>query len=111
MTTISFGQPNVYIDDTPDNMARNNAPYAETIYSAVSPKNPNADGVYTMSEILYGSASEGYRSRLDGVFALPAQNIVQGDKIKVGNDTYTAFNVGSCGLPTAWIAVLTEKGV
>lgn len=83
----------------------------EVTYSALPSKNPNADGIYVMSEIIYGSQSEGYRGRFDGVYALPAQNIVEGDIIKVGNDTYTAFNVGSCGLPTAWIAVLTEKGV
>ena len=111
LAVTAYGHSYIMIDDTPDNMARNNTPYIQSVYSAMSPKNPNADGIYTMSEIVYGSPSEGYRSRLDGVYALPAQNIIEGDTFKVGNDTYTAFNVGSCGLPTAWIAVLTEKGV
>lgn len=111
LAVATYAQSYIMIDDTPDNMSRNNTPYIQSVYSVKSPKNPNADGIYVMSEIIYGSSSEGYRSRLDGVYALPAQNIIAGDTIKVGNDTYTVFNVGNCGLPTSWIAVLTEKGV
>lgn len=61
----------------------------------LAPKNPNSAGNFTLSEIFYGDNSEGVRGKLTGIFALPTQNVANGDIIVQGNQEYLVVVNGS----------------
>lgn len=78
----------IVVSNTPGGSATVTAPYLLSTYSQMPPKNPNASGVYCMSEIFYGSATEGTRGKLDEIMAIPSQNVVTGDILTVGTKKY-----------------------
>lgn len=87
----SFSAPvagSLYVSNTPGGSASINAPEQITVISQLAPKNPNAAGAYCISEMYYGNATEGTRGKIDGLYALPNQNIVSGDILTIGSAKY-----------------------
>jgi hypothetical protein len=89
-SAISSGT--VDITDTPADIPANSGAgeqsYRMSTYTTLSPKNPNSAGQYMISDIFYGDANVGVRGKLTGIWTLPAQNILSGDTITIGTNTY-----------------------
>ena len=99
----------IHVSNSADGTPNETTSTTRTIYCTLSPKNPNSAGLFTFSEMLYGSTTEGIRGKLSGLFALPNGGVNTGDIIKVGmkefriivnqqTSTYTSF-------PTATFAI------
>jgi hypothetical protein len=88
-----LGNNVVLISDTPSGMGSNAACYSIPIICTLAPKNPNNGGKYVVSDIYYGSATEGTRGKLDGVVALPTGSVLTGDIITIG--TYQYYVISS----------------
>lgn len=84
------------VSNTPGGAASVSDPYVLSIYSQKSPKNPNPAGAYMISEIFYGSESEGIRGKLDEIYCMPNQNLVMNDIITVGTKKYQVFTNPGC---------------
>ncbi len=93
---------NVLVSNTPGGMSTVTAPYWLPSMSQLSPKNPNAAGVYCISEIFYGNTSEGPRGKIDGIFALPNTNILNGDILKIGDKQYQVLLNTVSGVVTSF---------
>jgi hypothetical protein len=91
----------VDITDTPADIAANTGTglltYGMPIYTTLSPKNPNSAGQYMISDMFYGDTTVGVRGKLTGIWALPNQNILTGDTITIGSNTYYALVCTSYG--------------
>jgi hypothetical protein len=78
------------------------------IYTKI-PTNPNNSGVYSLTELEYGSSVEGLRGKLDGVYMLPTSNVRNGMQFTVGSHTYYVINANgagySAGIPTRVVAI------
>jgi hypothetical protein len=83
---------NFWIADTPAGMGSVADIYVEPCICTLAPKNPNNDGKYVVSDICYGSSTEGIRGQINGVIALPTDNIVTGDIVKDDGHTYYILN-------------------
>ena len=72
------------ISNATDGLPSDSASSTRSLYSTLSPKNPNSAGLFTISEILYGSSIEGIRGKLDGIYQMPNGNVNNGDVITIG---------------------------
>jgi hypothetical protein len=99
----------ITVSNTPGGVAAAAAPYTEPLYCQLAPKNPNAAGAYSISEIYYGNTTEGIRGKIDGIYALPYQNIVNGDILTIGTSKYQViYGPGPTSFPTTAIAIKIE---
>ncbi|ANB66142.1 hypothetical protein GFC29_3817 (plasmid) [Anoxybacillus sp. B7M1] len=80
----------VHISDTVGELASigTTAGTSNTTYQTLAPKNPNSAGKYIISDIFYGDSTIGFRGKLTGLFALPNQNVLNGDIIKIDTKQY-----------------------
>ena len=78
--------------DTPDGMASSAGPYGLTTKTLLPLKNPNNDGRYITSDIIYESTTEGMRGKLDGILCATNSNILTGDRLIENGKTYYVFN-------------------
>lgn len=78
----------VSVCNSPTGVGNVTSPYNLTVYGTLSPKNPNNAGKYALTHIYYGSTTEGPRGKLDGIYAMPAGNVVTGDVITLGTKKY-----------------------
>lgn len=96
-TSYATTSANIYINDNPDGLGSAAAAYAMPTYTVLSPKNPNNANKYAMSEVYYGSTTEGIRGTVDGVYLLPITNSLTGDIIEVGAEEYYTLICQSYG--------------
>ncbi|MGD2351927.1 MULTISPECIES: hypothetical protein [Bacillus subtilis group] len=87
----------VYITDNAGEVASQLSSKSMGTLCQLAPKNPNSAGNFTLSEIFYGDSSEGVRGKLTGIFALPTQNIANGDIIVQGGQEYLVVVNGTSG--------------
>jgi hypothetical protein len=111
-TTVncSTAAGNFMIADTPSGMGSASTCYIIPNICTLAPKNPNNAGKYVVSDIYYGSATEGTRGKLDGVVALPLVNVITGDIITIGTCQYYVLNCHSYGgnsFPSLALAIRT----
>jgi hypothetical protein len=85
----------VQITNAVAELPNDTASSTRAVYCQLSAKNPNTSGKYMMSEMYYGNTTEGMRGKITGVFALPNQNILNGDTITVGTKQYRVIVAGS----------------
>ena len=64
---------------------------AYTEFYMLTPKNPDVNGNYNISELYFGNTNIGLRGKLDTFFILPNQNIVNKDTLTVNTTTYKVF--------------------
>lgn len=105
------GANTISICNTPSGLGTVTATYTVSTYATISPKNPNNAGKYAVSHIYYGSATEGVRGKLDGIYALPLGNLITGDTITIGAKKYYALVCQSQGVnsfQSLALAVRTE---
>lgn len=97
--TSSGGVSNssVQISDDVMSMPRRAYSSARNTYVQLPPKQVNADGKVIMSEIFYGSTSEGLRGKLTGIYAIsPSATVLNsGNIITIGSDQYLVLVCGS----------------
>jgi hypothetical protein len=98
-STVNSGTTalNVLAADSPTGMGSVTACYAVPTICTLAPKNPNNAGKYTVSDVYYGSATEGVRGKIDGVVALPSASVLTGDIITVGAQQYYVLNCNVTG--------------
>lgn len=97
-TTANANTANsVHVTDVPGELASVTASAARGCICNVTYKNPNSAGKYLLAEIFYGNATEGVRGKLDGIYALPNQNVLNGDTIVIGSETYYVAICNSTG--------------
>jgi hypothetical protein len=94
-TTISPGNP--MVADKPDDMGISASSYLVNNICTLATRNPNNAGKYAVSEMYYGSTTEGVRGKLDGVLALPNNNVNTGNLIRIGTNTYYALVCSTYG--------------
>ncbi len=82
--------------NTSDTVASVTAPYALTLSTLLPSGDPNVSGKYMVSPIYYGSASESFRGKLDGIMAAyySGTNLLNGDTITVGTTKYYVVITG-----------------
>jgi len=100
----------VIICNSPDSVGTVTSPYALTSYGMIAPSEPNVSGKRFPSPILYGSATEGYRGKLDGLLVTVGSNILTGDTVTIGSQTYYALvcqTQGYVSFPTRALLVRT----
>lgn len=110
-TSANSTANNIGVSNTPSGLGAVTAPYSLLTYATLSPKNPNNAGKYAVSHIYYGSATEGVRGKLDGIYALPLGNLVTGDTITIGAKKYYALvcqSQGGNSFQSLALAVRTE---
>lgn len=78
----------IYISNTSDGMGAVTTPYALATYTQVPPGDPNMGNKRMTSSIYYGSASEGYRGKLDGIKCILNIKVNTGDTVTVGAESY-----------------------
>jgi hypothetical protein len=110
VSTTNFGltAANLLIADTPTGMGSLATCYVQPTICTLAPKNPNNSGKYTVSDIYYGSATEGVRGKLDGVVALPSTSVLTADIITVDTYQYYVLNchvLGTNSFPSAAVAI------
>lgn len=88
VTNSATTATSVMVCNTPDGMGAVTAPYALATQTLLASKNPNNAGKYIISDVYYGSTTEGVRGKLDGIYCLPNSNILTGDNIVIGTKTY-----------------------
>lgn len=74
----------LHITNAAETLPSDSASSTRLIYCTLAPKNPNSAGLFTFAEMLYGNPTEGIRGKLNGIFALPAGGLNNGDIINVG---------------------------
>jgi hypothetical protein len=87
--------------------------YAMPLIYTNIPTNPNNSGIYSLTELEYGSSVEGLRGKLDGVYMLPNANVRTGMQFNVesGEDTHTYYVINAngalygAGIPTRVVAI------
>jgi hypothetical protein len=57
-------------------------------YYTLPPSNPDVTGKYHITQLYVGSATEGYRAKLDDLYILPNKNVINGDSITIGSEIY-----------------------
>lgn len=85
----------VLITDNAGELASLTSSKSQGILCQLAPKNPNSAGNFTLSEIFFGDSFEGVRGKLTGLFALPTQNVANGDIIVQGSQEYLVVVNGS----------------
>jgi len=78
--------------DTPDGMASSAGPYSIPTKALLPLKNPNNDGIYITSDIIYEGGNEGMRGKLDGILCATNSNILTGDRLIENGKTYYVLN-------------------
>lgn len=78
----------LHITNTPGEVASETASSTRTLYCELAPKNPNSAGMFAFSEIMYGSSTEGFRGKLNGIYALPSGGVNNGDIVNVGTKVF-----------------------
>ena len=78
----------VTITSTPAELAVSALSYNLTTYCTLAPKNPNSAGKYILSDVYFGSATEGFRGKLSGLYVIPNTNVLAGDLIQIGTKSY-----------------------
>jgi hypothetical protein len=99
---------NAVITDTPTGMGSSTTRYGIPIFTTLAPKNPNSDNKYALSDLYYGSATEGTRGKIDGVLAMPDGSTITGDTITLGAHQYYALNchvLGVKSFPSSALAI------
>jgi hypothetical protein len=81
----------VHITNTPGEVASEPLSSTRAVYCQLSPKNPNSAGIYSFSEMKYGSTTEGFRGKLNGILTMPVGGINTGDIINVGAKQFRAI--------------------
>ncbi|MDM5298055.1 hypothetical protein QUF51_07780 [Bacillus pumilus] len=79
---------NVLISNSPVNIAPSTSATIRPIIVNLSPKNPNTQGLYMLSEFYYGNTSEGTRGKITGIYGLPNDNVLHGSIIEDGSKQY-----------------------
>ncbi|WP_342498301.1 hypothetical protein [Bacillus sp. FSL M8-0350] len=79
---------NLIISNSPVNIAPATSATVRPIIVNLSPKNPNTQGLYMLSEFYYGNTSEGTRGKLTGIYGLPNDNVLHGSIIEDGSRQY-----------------------
>ncbi|TWH48565.1 hypothetical protein [Sporomusa sp. KB1] len=98
----------VMVTNSPDGIGNVAAPYALATSSLLPTKSPNNGGKYIVSDIYYGSATEGMRGKLDGILCALNTNLLTGDNITIGTQTYYVLccaTQGSTSFPSQAILV------
>jgi hypothetical protein len=100
----------VHITNTPSELASESVSSVRSVYCLLAPRNPNAAGLYSLSDMKYGSTAESYRGKLSGIYALPTGNINNGDIITQGSKKYrvTVAASGTTSFPTLVFAIQIE---
>lgn len=78
----------VHVTNTPGEVAPETVSSGRAIYCQLSPRNPNAAGLFAFSEMKYGNATEGYLGKLDGLYPMPAGGASNGDTVSVGDKKF-----------------------
>lgn len=100
----------LYVCDSSDGVGSVTAPYALTCYAQLPPGDPNGSGKRMVSSIYYGSATEGYRGKLDGIKCMLNSKANTGDTVTIGSETYyvlIAHSQGNTSFPSAALLVRT----
>lgn len=79
---------NLIVSNSPVNIAPATSATVRPIIVNLSPKNPNSQGLYMLSEFYYGNTSEGTRGKLTGIYGLPNDNVLHGSIIEDGARQY-----------------------
>lgn len=88
----------VTISNTSNDSAPVTAPYAMATTALLPVKNPNGAQKYPTSDIIYHSAAESFRGKLDGLLCLYNSNFVTGDLMVVDGKTYYALSCATQGI-------------
>lgn len=88
VTNTAITATNVQVCNTPDGIGNVTAPYALPTQTLLALKNPNNANKYMVSDVYYGSTTEGVRGKLDGIYCMPNQNIQTGDNVIINAKTY-----------------------
>jgi hypothetical protein len=67
----------------------------QKLYSLLPPRNPNIAGEYQLSPIYIGYADTGFIGKLEGLWAMPDENINNNDEIDVNGDRYKVFKLNN----------------
>ncbi|MMZ42210.1 hypothetical protein D1872_37300 [compost metagenome] len=100
----------VHVSNAPSELASEAVSSVRTVYCLLAPRNPNAAGLYSLSDMKYGSTAESYRGKLSGLYALPSGNVNNGDVITQGAKKYrvTVAAPGTTSFPTTVFAIQIE---
>lgn len=79
---------NLQVCNTSDGMASVTAPYSLKTYALLPEGDPNMGNKRMTSSIYYGSASEGFRGKLDGIKCMFYAAANTGDIVTVGVESY-----------------------
>ena len=85
------------ICNTSDTVAAVTAPYAIALSSLLPSGDPNVANKRMVSSIYYGSASESFRGKLDGLKCMYNVKVNTGDTVTIGTETYYALVCASSG--------------
>lgn len=97
----------VLISDNAHNLTSATSAQTRNFYITLSPRNPNSDGIYMLSEAKYGNTTEGLRGKLTGLYFLPNENVHTGNIIQIGEKNFMVVVNGSGstnGLPSYAVA-------
>lgn len=81
----------LHITNTPQEVASETASSTRTLYVQLAPKNPNAAGLISHSEVTYGNTAESWRGKLTGLYQLPNGGISNGDTYNIGTRKFRAI--------------------
>lgn len=108
VTCTATTATSVQVDNTSDGSGSVTAPYALATQSLIPTQNPNNSQKYVFSDIYYGSATEGIRGKLDGIACMLNTNVLTGDNIIVGSQTWYVLvckTQGNTSFPSAALLV------
>lgn len=87
------------ICNTSDTVASVTAPYAITLYALLPAGDPNVANKRMISSIYYGSATESFRGKLDGIrCAYFNNNYLTGDTVTIDAETYYVLVAATQGI-------------
>ncbi len=89
--------------NTPDTVASVTAPYNLTVSALLPLGDPNTSNKRMISSMYYGSATESFRGKLDGIKCAYYNNFVTGDTVTIGAETYyvvVTATQGNTSFPT-----------
>lgn len=88
ISTTAVTATSVQICNASDGVASVSAPYALTTYALLPPGDPNNANKRMISSIYYGSASESFRGKLDGLKCMLNTKVNTGDLVVIEDETY-----------------------
>lgn len=80
-STANVTAGNLSICNTPDGVGDSALPYNMPTLAMLPLTNPNAAGVYFLSDVFYNSATEGVRGKLDGIKVMLNNKCLNGDNV------------------------------